>query len=150
MSYPRTRRLSYGNFGRRCMVMGWDRVRTGPRRIDRARRASRSVARSSELTGNTAVLAGRAGLCHGRARRRVHRQHGRARRASWPVSRPSSPGDPFWLFVFSAFEVLTEIQFFKGLSDIDSVVTDFDPNMLHWMVIFQRGFGLVRMFLTVT
>ncbi|KAF3606646.1 hypothetical protein DY000_02046612 [Brassica cretica] len=35
-----------------------------------------------------------------------------ARRASWLVSRPSSPGDPFWLFVFSAFEVLTEIRFF--------------------------------------
>ncbi|KAH0868110.1 hypothetical protein HID58_075132 [Brassica napus] len=73
------------------MVMGWDRVRNGPRRIDRARRASRSVARSSEPTGNTAVLAGRAGSCHGRARRRVDRQHGRACRASWPVSRPSSP-----------------------------------------------------------
>ncbi|KAF3585812.1 hypothetical protein F2Q69_00029381 [Brassica cretica] len=32
------RRLSYGNLGRRCMVMGWDRVRNGPRRIGRARR----------------------------------------------------------------------------------------------------------------
>ncbi|KAH0873890.1 hypothetical protein HID58_071252 [Brassica napus] len=53
-------------------------------------------------TGNTAVLAGRAGSCRGRARRRVDwqhsrarrqidRQHGRARRASWLVSRPSSP-----------------------------------------------------------
>ncbi|KAH0884935.1 hypothetical protein HID58_061031 [Brassica napus] len=68
-----------------------DRVRTGPRRIDRAHRASRSVARSSEPTGNTTVLAGRAGSCHGRARRRVDRQHGRARRASWPVSWPSLP-----------------------------------------------------------
>ncbi|KAH0858240.1 hypothetical protein HID58_086501 [Brassica napus] len=171
--------LSYGNFGRRCMVMGWDRVRNGPRRIGRGRRASRSAARSSEPTGNTAVFAGRAGPCHGRARRRVDRQCGRARRASWPVSRPSSPasrpamrpcspgelarvaaeltgdstsnaavlagdstgntavlagraspcrgrarrasepvsrpsspGDPFRLFVFSAFEVLTEIRFF--------------------------------------
>ncbi|KAH0862496.1 hypothetical protein HID58_079707, partial [Brassica napus] len=42
-------------------------------------------------TGNTVVLAGRAGSCHGRACRRVDRQHGRARRASWLVSRPSSP-----------------------------------------------------------
>ncbi|KAH0879217.1 hypothetical protein HID58_066611, partial [Brassica napus] len=83
--------LSYGNFGQRCMVMGWDRVRNGPRRIGRGRRASRSAARSSEPTGNTAVLAGRAGPCHGRARRRVDRQRGRARQASWPVSRPSSP-----------------------------------------------------------
>ncbi|KAH0872037.1 hypothetical protein HID58_069399 [Brassica napus] len=110
VSYPRTRRLGYGNFGRRCMVMGWDRVQNGPRRIGRGRRASRSASRSSELarvtaelagystgnaavlagdsTGNTAVLAGRAGPCHGRARR-----------ASWPVSRPSSPGDPFRLFL---------------------------------------------------
>ncbi|KAH0880079.1 hypothetical protein HID58_067473 [Brassica napus] len=82
------------------MVMGWDRVRNGPRRIGRARQTSRSVARSSEPTGNTAVLAGRAGPCHGRARRRVDRRHGRARRASWPVLPPSSPGDPFRLFVF--------------------------------------------------
>ncbi|KAH0858275.1 hypothetical protein HID58_086536 [Brassica napus] len=59
-----------------------------------------------------AELARRTGPCHGRARRRLDRQHGRARRASWLVSRPSSPGDPFRLFVFSAFEVLTEIQFF--------------------------------------
>ncbi|KAF3487021.1 hypothetical protein F2Q69_00053737 [Brassica cretica] len=65
-----------------------------------------------EPTGNTVVLAGRAGPCHGRARRRVNWQHDRAHRASWPVSRPSSPGDLFWLFVFSAFEVLTEIRFF--------------------------------------
>ncbi|KAF3587682.1 hypothetical protein F2Q69_00030601 [Brassica cretica] len=42
-------------------------------------------------TGNTDHLAGRAGSCHGRARRRVDRQHGHARRASWLVSRPSSP-----------------------------------------------------------
>ncbi|KAF3598198.1 hypothetical protein DY000_02024412 [Brassica cretica] len=60
---------------------------------------------ASEPTGNTVVLAGRAGPCHGRARRRLDRQHGRARRMS-------SPGDPFLLFVFSAFEVLTEIRFF--------------------------------------
>ncbi|KAH0903393.1 hypothetical protein HID58_042896 [Brassica napus] len=46
---------------------------------------------TGEPTGNTVVLAGRAGPCHGRARRRLDRQHGRARRASWPVSRPSSP-----------------------------------------------------------
>ncbi|KAH0866764.1 hypothetical protein HID58_073786 [Brassica napus] len=46
---------------------------------------------AGESTGNTAVLGGRAGLCRGRARRRVDRLHGRARRASWPVSRPSSP-----------------------------------------------------------
>ncbi|KAH0893239.1 hypothetical protein HID58_055668 [Brassica napus] len=91
VSYPRTRRLSYGNFGRRCMVMGWDRVRNGPQRIGRGRWASRSAARSSEPTGNTAMLAGRAGPCHGQARRRVDRQRGRARRASWPVSRLNSP-----------------------------------------------------------
>ncbi|KAH0858798.1 hypothetical protein HID58_087059 [Brassica napus] len=42
-------------------------------------------------TGNTVVLAGGAGSCHGRAHRRVDWQHGRARRASWLVSRPSSP-----------------------------------------------------------
>ncbi|KAH0884224.1 hypothetical protein HID58_060320 [Brassica napus] len=41
-------------------------------------------------TGNTVVLAGRAGSCRGRARRRVERQHSRARRASWLVSRTSS------------------------------------------------------------
>ncbi|KAH0854616.1 hypothetical protein HID58_057846 [Brassica napus] len=35
---------------------------------------------AGELTGNTAVLAGRASLCRGRARRRVDWQHGRARR----------------------------------------------------------------------
>ncbi|KAH0893175.1 hypothetical protein HID58_055604 [Brassica napus] len=46
---------------------------------------------TGEPTGNTVVLAGRAGSCHGRARQRVDRQHGRARRASWLVSRPSSP-----------------------------------------------------------
>ncbi|KAH0880091.1 hypothetical protein HID58_067485 [Brassica napus] len=83
--------LNYRNFGRRCMVMGCDRVRNGPRRIGHGVRASRSAARSSELTSNTAVLAGRAGPFHGRARRRVDRQRGRARRVSWPVSRPSSP-----------------------------------------------------------
>ncbi|KAH0872606.1 hypothetical protein HID58_069968 [Brassica napus] len=65
-----------------------------------------------ESTGNTVVLAGRAGSCRGRARRRVDRQHGRARRAIWLVSWSGSPGDPFWLFVSSAFEVLNEIQFF--------------------------------------
>ncbi|KAH0884026.1 hypothetical protein HID58_060122 [Brassica napus] len=67
---------------------------------------------AGESTGNTAVLVGRTGSCRGRVRRRVDRQHGRARRASWLVSWPSSPGDPFRLFVFLAFEVLTEIQFF--------------------------------------
>ncbi|KAH0859190.1 hypothetical protein HID58_087451, partial [Brassica napus] len=46
---------------------------------------------AGEPTGNTVVLAGRAGSCHGRARRRVDRRHGRARRASCLVSRPSSP-----------------------------------------------------------
>ncbi|KAF3502807.1 hypothetical protein F2Q69_00042313 [Brassica cretica] len=78
---------------------------------------------AGEPTGNTVVLAGRAGPCHGRARRRVDRQYGRDHRASWPVSRPSSPatrpttqpsspGDPFRLFVFSAFQFLTKIRFF--------------------------------------
>ncbi|KAH0862886.1 hypothetical protein HID58_080097 [Brassica napus] len=44
---------------------------------------------AGEPTGNTVVLArragpchGRAGPCHGRARRRVDRQHGRTRRSS--------------------------------------------------------------------
>ncbi|KAH0859662.1 hypothetical protein HID58_087923 [Brassica napus] len=46
---------------------------------------------AGEPIGNTVVLAGRAGSCRGRAFRRVDRQHGRARRASWLVSRPSSP-----------------------------------------------------------
>ena len=41
------------------MVMGWDRVRNGPRRIGRARRVSRSVARSSEPTGEHDRVAGR-------------------------------------------------------------------------------------------
>ncbi|KAH0903476.1 hypothetical protein HID58_042979 [Brassica napus] len=93
-----------------------DRVRNGPRRIGRARRESWLVSRPSSLasrpatrpcspgelsrvaaelagesTGNTVVLAGQAGSCRGRARRRVDQQHGRARRASWLVSRPSSP-----------------------------------------------------------
>uniref|UniRef100_A0A0D3DLD1 Uncharacterized protein n=1 Tax=Brassica oleracea var. oleracea TaxID=109376 RepID=A0A0D3DLD1_BRAOL len=124
VSYPRTRGLSYGNFGRRCMVMGWERVQNGPWRISRARWASRSVARvsspvsrpatrscspgelgrvtaelSGESTGNTAVLTERAGSCRGRSRR-----------ASWLVSRPISPGNPFRLFVSSAFEVFTKIR----------------------------------------
>ncbi|KAH0903438.1 hypothetical protein HID58_042941 [Brassica napus] len=46
---------------------------------------------AGESTGNRVVLAGRAGSCRGRARRRVDRQHGRARRAGWLVLRPSSP-----------------------------------------------------------
>ncbi|KAH0858948.1 hypothetical protein HID58_087209 [Brassica napus] len=49
-----------------------------------------TVELAGEPTDNTVVLAGRAGLCHGRARQRVDRQHGRAHRASWLVSRPSS------------------------------------------------------------
>ncbi|KAF3506328.1 hypothetical protein F2Q69_00006704 [Brassica cretica] len=65
---------------------------------------------AGESTGNTVVLAERTDLCRGRARRRIDRQHGRARRASWLVSWSSSPGDPFRLFIFSAFEVLTEIR----------------------------------------
>ncbi|KAH0858860.1 hypothetical protein HID58_087121, partial [Brassica napus] len=44
-----------------------------------------------EPIGNTVVLTGRAGSCHGRARRRVDQRHGRARRTSWLVSPPSSP-----------------------------------------------------------
>ncbi|KAF3562567.1 hypothetical protein DY000_02015633 [Brassica cretica] len=50
-----------------------------------------TVELAGEPTGNTVVLAGRAGSCQGRSRRQVDRQHGRARRASWLVSRPSSP-----------------------------------------------------------
>ncbi|KAH0867708.1 hypothetical protein HID58_074730, partial [Brassica napus] len=66
-------------------------------------------------TGNAAVLAGRAGPCHGRARRRLDRQHGRARWASWPVkgsskrnsSSHSSSGDS------SANEVITPKEEFE-------------------------------------
>ncbi|KAH0858382.1 hypothetical protein HID58_086643, partial [Brassica napus] len=61
------------------MVMGWDQL------------ICATVELAGEQTGNTVVLAGRAGSCHGRARRRVDRQHGRARRATWLVSRPSPP-----------------------------------------------------------
>ncbi|KAH0903137.1 hypothetical protein HID58_042640 [Brassica napus] len=46
---------------------------------------------TGEPTGNTVVLAGRAGPCHSRAPRQLDRQHGHARRECWPVSRPSSP-----------------------------------------------------------
>ncbi|KAF3530299.1 hypothetical protein DY000_02040215 [Brassica cretica] len=65
-----------------------------------------------ELARVAAVLAGQAGPFHGQAHRQLDRKLGHARRASWLVSRPSSPGDPFRLFIFSAFEVLTEIRFF--------------------------------------
>ncbi|KAH0892814.1 hypothetical protein HID58_055243 [Brassica napus] len=54
---------------------------------------------AGELTGDTVRLAGRAGSCRGRARRRVDWQHGCARRSSWLVSWSSSLGDPFWLFI---------------------------------------------------
>ncbi|KAF3561211.1 hypothetical protein DY000_02015669 [Brassica cretica] len=50
-----------------------------------------TVELTSNPTGNTVVLAGQAGSCDGRARRRVDRRHGCARQASWLVSRPSSP-----------------------------------------------------------
>ncbi|KAF3522040.1 hypothetical protein F2Q69_00047498 [Brassica cretica] len=50
-----------------------------------------TVELAGEPTGNTVVLAGRAGSCHGRARRLVDRKHGRAGRASCLVLRPSSP-----------------------------------------------------------
>ncbi|KAH0862326.1 hypothetical protein HID58_079537, partial [Brassica napus] len=43
------------------------------------------------IHGELAALAGRADPCHDRARRRADWQHGRAHRANWPVSRPSSP-----------------------------------------------------------
>ncbi|KAH0867222.1 hypothetical protein HID58_074244 [Brassica napus] len=46
---------------------------------------------AGEPNGDTVVLAGRAGSCHGRARRRADWRQGRARRASWLVSRPSLP-----------------------------------------------------------
>ncbi|KAF2567484.1 hypothetical protein F2Q68_00025456 [Brassica cretica] len=71
------------------------------RRHGRARRASWLVSRISDTvspgklarvtaeladvsTGDPVVLAGRSGLCHGRARRRVDRQHGCARRVDSP------------------------------------------------------------------
>ncbi|KAF3484572.1 hypothetical protein F2Q69_00052850 [Brassica cretica] len=47
---------------------------------------------AGEPTGNTVVLAGRAGSCHGRARRRIDRR-GRARRASQSETRSCSPGE---------------------------------------------------------
>ncbi|KAF2578429.1 hypothetical protein F2Q68_00004918 [Brassica cretica] len=50
-----------------------------------------TVELAGEPIGNTVVLTGRAGSCRGRARRRFDQQHGRARWASWLVSRPSSP-----------------------------------------------------------
>ncbi|KAF3486900.1 hypothetical protein F2Q69_00052840 [Brassica cretica] len=50
-----------------------------------------TVELAGDPTGNTVVLAGRAGSCHGRARRRVDRRQGRAHRASWLVSWPTSP-----------------------------------------------------------
>ncbi|KAF3488246.1 hypothetical protein F2Q69_00052827 [Brassica cretica] len=50
-----------------------------------------TVELAGESTGNTVVLAGRAGSCHSRAHRRADWQHGHARRASWLMSRPSSP-----------------------------------------------------------
>ncbi|KAF3602098.1 hypothetical protein F2Q69_00036368 [Brassica cretica] len=82
-----------------------------------------TVELAGEPTGNTVVLAGRAGSCHGRARRRVYRQHGHAGRASWLVSRPSPPGDPFRLFVFSAFKVLTEIRAMdSGIASLSGAV----------------------------
>ncbi|KAF3490463.1 hypothetical protein F2Q69_00054756 [Brassica cretica] len=43
------------------------------------------------LLRELAALAGQADPCHGGARRRADWQHGRARWASWLVSRPSSP-----------------------------------------------------------
>ncbi|KAF3523920.1 hypothetical protein F2Q69_00048836 [Brassica cretica] len=46
---------------------------------------------AGEPTDNTVVLARRAGPCHGRVRRLVDRQHDHTHRASWLVSRPSSP-----------------------------------------------------------
>ncbi|KAF3485999.1 hypothetical protein F2Q69_00052838 [Brassica cretica] len=60
-----------------------------PRSLGELIRATVELA--NEPTGNTVVLAGRAGSCRGRARRRVDQQHGRARQVSWLVSRPSSP-----------------------------------------------------------
>ncbi|KAH0858986.1 hypothetical protein HID58_087247 [Brassica napus] len=48
---------------------------------------------AGKSTGNAAVLVGRAGPCHGRACRQLDRKRGPARRASWPVSRLSSPGE---------------------------------------------------------
>ncbi|KAH0903477.1 hypothetical protein HID58_042980 [Brassica napus] len=76
------------------MVIGWDRVRNGPRRIGRARRASWLVSRPSSPASRPETRPcslGELARAAGRARRRVDRQHGRARRASWLVSRPSSP-----------------------------------------------------------
>ncbi|KAH0893330.1 hypothetical protein HID58_055759, partial [Brassica napus] len=50
-----------------------------------------TVKLAGEPIGDTVVFAGRAGSCRSRARRRVDRQHGRARRERWLVSRLSSP-----------------------------------------------------------
>ena len=50
-----------------------------------------TVKLAGEPIGDTVVLAGRAGSCRSRARRRVDRQYGRARRERWLVSQLSSP-----------------------------------------------------------
>ncbi|KAF3541014.1 hypothetical protein F2Q69_00023605 [Brassica cretica] len=60
-----------------------------PRSLGELIRAT--VELTGEPTGKTVVLAGRADSCRGRASRRVDRQHDRARRASWLVSRPRLP-----------------------------------------------------------
>ncbi|KAH0858943.1 hypothetical protein HID58_087204 [Brassica napus] len=48
---------------------------------------------AGKSTGDTVELAGRVGSCRGRAHRQVDQQHGRARRASWIVSRPKLAGE---------------------------------------------------------
>ena len=134
----RTKMHGYGmGSGSECSMENWPRSpasRPATLSCSLGELARVTAELAGESTSNTAVLAGRAGSCRGRACQRVYRQHcrarwaswpvsrprspatrrqhNRARRASWLVSRPSSPGDPFWLFVSSAFEVLTEIRFF--------------------------------------
>ncbi|KAH0879831.1 hypothetical protein HID58_067225, partial [Brassica napus] len=87
----------HGSAHRASWLMSWPRLpasRPATRSCSPGELARVVAELAGESTGNTVVLAGRAGSCRGRARRRVARQHGRARRASWLVSWSSSPGDP--------------------------------------------------------
>ncbi|KAH0854007.1 hypothetical protein HID58_092697, partial [Brassica napus] len=79
---PRTKMHGYGmGPGLEWSMENWPRLPGEP------------IRGTIEPTGNTVVLAGRTGPCHGRARRRLDRQHGRAHWASWLVSWSCSPGE---------------------------------------------------------
>ncbi|KAH0858869.1 hypothetical protein HID58_087130 [Brassica napus] len=152
------------------MVMGWDRVRNGPQRIGRARWACRSAARSSKPR----MLLKMHGYGMGRGSEwstenwsrslgepisstieQADRQHGRARRASWPVSRPSSPAtrpatrpcSPGELprvaaeltgRSVSAFEVLTEISPVSFAGEAVAKLIMGIPRPLRWVTFVVR------------